>query len=67
MPKFSYNDIVAVGGGGTVRRAWIVGISEDRLRFPLPMFADGVVYTVEFEDGSSVMIHEDDLAVYPKR
>lgn len=66
MAKFACNDIVTVragvGHGLPNGRACVVGVFEDRPsgvyfdKFPL-----GVVYTVEFEDGSSGEIHEDNL------
>jgi hypothetical protein len=39
----------------------VVGIIEDRDRFPLKQFPPGVFYMVEFEGGEAVYIHEDDL------
>ncbi|NDI87665.1 hypothetical protein [Undibacterium crateris] len=69
MPKFTYNDIVRVrpDSEGTSRpdRAWIVGIFEDRPGSYFEKFPEGVVYTIEFEDGSSIEVHEDDLEPDP--
>ena len=64
--KFDYNDIVLVGPNASPdlrpgARGWVVGIFEKR---PGPYFAkfpEGVVYSIEFEDGVSVEIHETDL------
>lgn len=66
-PQFTYNDIVRVlpSAGADARpgaRAWIVGVFAD----PRPgqyfdKFPYGVVYSIEFEDGSSVEVHESDL------
>ncbi|HUB88574.1 MAG TPA: hypothetical protein VMA74_02475 [Dyella sp.] len=73
MPKFTYNGIVcapaAIGGNAIeYRKAWVVGIFEiDKepgsywKKFPA-----GVVYTVEFEDGSSTEFHENDLRAWEK-
>jgi hypothetical protein len=65
MPKFTYNDIVRVKPGteaATGRdRAWVVGIFEDRPGDYFNKFPDGVIYTVEFEDGSSTEVHESSL------
>jgi hypothetical protein len=65
MPKFTYNDIVKVSGdaGPELRRgrAWVVGIFEQRPGHYFDRFPDGVVYTIEFEDGTSEEVHESCL------
>jgi hypothetical protein len=69
VPKFNYDDIVRVIAnahtGLTVpKKAWVVGIFE---RSPGPYFSKfppGTVYTVEFEDGSAIEVHECDLQVW---
>lgn len=65
MAKFAYNDIVTVragaGHGLPNGRACVVGVFEDRPGVYFDKFPPGVVYTVEFEDGSSEEIHEGDL------
>ncbi|MDP3669273.1 MAG: hypothetical protein Q8R69_06250 [Telluria sp.] len=65
MPKFSYNDIVRVRLEAPPElrrdRGWIVGIFEDRPGPYFDKFPKGVVYTIEFEDGTSDEVHEDDL------
>lgn len=66
-PKFNYGDIVLVSSGSAAEirpgdRAWVVGVFEQRPeggyfdKFPL-----GVVYSIEFEDGSCAEVHEDNL------
>ncbi|MGZ3182851.1 MAG: hypothetical protein ACXU8N_10445 [Telluria sp.] len=71
-PAFYYDDIVRVQdsaglAGRAGQRAWIVGVFTERpegdyfARFP-----PGVVYSVEFDDGSSAELHEDDLALLDK-
>jgi hypothetical protein len=65
-PQFDYGDIVVVKESCVPRcrpgeRAWVVDVAADRNRFRLPQFPPGVVYTVEFEDGSAIDIHEDDI------
>lgn len=71
MPKFTYNDIVRVkpDSESTLRRdrAWIVGIFEDRPGPYFDKFPEGVVYTIEFEDGSSTEVHEASLELDPSR
>jgi hypothetical protein len=69
MSKFTYDDIVRAppisdGEVASVRKAWVVGIFETD-KEPgsyWKKFPSGVVYTIEFEDGSSIDVHEDDLA-----
>lgn len=65
-PKFDYDDIVVVKDSAAKQfrpgeRAWVVGVVADRAQFELEQFPAGVIYTVEFEDGSAVDIHEDDI------
>jgi hypothetical protein len=69
MSKFTYNDIVRIretGGVAASRKAWIVGVFEKRPQQGtyFDKFPPGVVYTVEFEDGSSTEFHEDDLQAW---
>ncbi|MGH6846356.1 MAG: hypothetical protein ACREC0_02630 [Methylocella sp.] len=47
-------------------RAWVIAVLEDRSHFPLKQFAPGVVYTVEFEGGEAINVHEDDLELVEK-
>ncbi len=65
--KFNYDDVIRVKAIARAEarpgeRAWIVGVFEKRPegdyfdRFPM-----GVVYSIEFEDGSSTEAHEDEL------
>ncbi len=65
MPKFTYNDIVRVKVTAPLQlrrdRACIVGIFEDRPGPYFDKFPTGIVYTIEFEDGTSDEVHEDDL------
>jgi hypothetical protein len=66
MPRFNYNDIVRIKVGASAiadrhDRAWVVAVLEDRQRFPLRQFSPGVVYTIEFEDGTALDVHESDL------
>lgn len=70
MPKFNYDDIVRVNVGveSNLRpgeRAWIVGITpaERRLGSYYEKFPDGVIYTIEFEGGDSIDVHEDDISL----
>lgn len=68
MPKFTWGDSVRIAEGApsSVRpgsSAAVVGISEqhDRQGSYLDAFPTGVVYTIEFDDGSSAEVHEDHL------
>jgi hypothetical protein len=65
MPKFTYNDIVKVSEDADPLlrrdRAWVVGIFEHRPSRYFDRFPDGVVYTIEFEDGTSEEVHESNL------
>jgi hypothetical protein len=68
MPKFSYSDIVTAraAAGKDARageQAWIVAIVEDRLHFTLQQFPPGVVYSIEFEDGTAIDVHEGNLVL----
>lgn len=66
MAKFTYDDIVKINETCSTsqrrgERAWVIGVLEDRKRFPFVQFPPGVVYTVEFENGDAIDIHENDL------
>lgn len=65
-PKFNYDDVVQVRLTAAPQlrpgaKAWIVGVFETRPGSYFDKFPEGVVYTIEYEDGSSVEIHEQDL------
>lgn len=65
-PLFNYDDIVkvrssAINGLHSGKKAWIVGIFETRPGPYFDKFPEGVVYSIEFEDGTSMEIHEKDL------
>jgi hypothetical protein len=71
MTKFTYDDIVRITADAPIesrrgQRAWVVAISEEENRKGsfLAAFPAGVVYTVEFEDGSSTEIHEKHLTPF---
>lgn len=66
MTKFTYNDIVKVVDSAPPElrpgcKAWVVGVFEDRPGKYFDIFPEGVVYSVEFEDGVSIEIHESNL------
>lgn len=66
MAKFSYDDIVKIKSDTKTApkrrdRAWVVAVMEDRQRFPLGQFPPGTVYSIEFEDGTALDVHENDL------
>jgi hypothetical protein len=61
--KFDYDDVVRIAPDAPddLRpngKAWIVGVFETRPGPFFDTFPDGVVYSIEFEDGSSKEIHE---------
>ena len=71
MP-LTYNDIVLINRSAPSElrpgeRACVVGISEPSQRSGsyLAQFPSGLVYTVEFGDGSSVEIHETLVELEP--
>jgi len=66
MTKFTWGDLVQVieGASAALRPgsfASIVGVSEDRQGAYFDRFPPGVIYTIEYGDGESVDIHEDEL------
>lgn len=63
---YQYDDIVRVSPDAPEQSrrgqiAWIIAVIEDRVRFPFPNMPDGVIYTIEFEDGSAIDIGEQSL------
>ena len=66
MTKFTYDDIVKVLADAPSdqrpgERAWVVGVFEDRPGKYFGAFPPGIVYSIEFEDGSSIQVHESML------
>ena len=66
MTKFTYDDMVKVVAHAPEalrpgKQAWIVGVFDDRPGSYFDKFSSGTVYSIEFEDGSSLEIHESDL------
>lgn len=66
MPKFTHDDIVRVRANSCTKltlpkKAWVVGVFEESLGAYFDKFPPGVVYTVEFEDGSAMEVHEGEL------
>ena len=65
--QFTYNDVVRVAPWARAEarpgaRAWIVGVfAPPRVGDFFARFPDGVVYSIEFEDGNSLEVHETDL------
>lgn len=69
--KFTYGDIVKIKLTSLKRsregaQAWIVGVfdTEEMKGGYFDQFDQGIVYTIEFEDGSSIEIHEKELERY---
>jgi hypothetical protein len=62
-PKFDYDDIVKVVEDAPEslrpgQKAWIVGVFVDRPGKYFEQFPEGTVYSIEYEDGSCVEVHE---------
>jgi hypothetical protein len=69
MNKYTYDDVVEVVNTAPKElkpglKAWVVGVFENRPGKYFDTFPAGVVYTIEFEDGSSTEIHESNLKFY---
>jgi hypothetical protein len=69
MTKFTYDDVVTTIDGSPLelrpgKRAWIVAVLEKRLGEYFDRFPAGIVYTIEFEDGSAVEVHESQLKLF---
>lgn len=69
MNKYTYDDVVKVLDTAPTElrpgmKAWVVGVFEDRPGKYFDIFPPGVVYTIEYEDGSSAEIHESNLELY---
>ena len=65
-PKFDYDDVVVLRRGASPdlrpgEKAWVVGVFDTRPGPYFDKFPAGVVYTIEFEDGVSIEVHESDL------
>jgi hypothetical protein len=68
MAKFSYDDIVKIKvdartAAKRLGRAWVIAVMDDRQRFPLSHLPPGTVYSIEFQDGSAIDVHENDLEI----
>ena len=65
-PKFTYNDIVIADKNASKEfrpgeKAWVIGVFSDRAKDKFSWLPDGVIYTVEFEDGEAIDVNEDIL------
>jgi len=63
---FDYDDIVIIGPEATPEsrpgaKAWVVGVFTMHPGHYFKNFPEGTVYSVEFEDGTSIEIHESYL------
>lgn len=66
--KFNYDNVVRVCFDAPVAlrpgsKAWIVGVTAESNRrgSHYDAFKPGDVYTIEFEDGTSIDVHEEDI------
>ena len=72
MSKFTFDDMVRVRGDaapGSLRRGQkasvtMVFLPGDRSGSYFAQFPPGIVYSIEYEDGESVDVHEDFLEIY---
>jgi hypothetical protein len=67
--KFTFDDVVQLTSFpsdpkrlGT--QAWVVGVMERGEGPYMAQFPPGYIYTIEFEDGSSTDVHEDQLKAW---
>lgn len=67
MSKFTYNDRVRVATTANKESrpgeiAWVIAVLEERPQGEyFDQFPPGVIYTIEYEDGEAIDIHESDL------
>lgn len=67
MPRFTYDDIVRTVAGAPAElrpgaRSNVIAVFETRPDGShFATFPDGVIYSVEFEDGEAIDVHEDYL------
>lgn len=68
MPKFTYDDIVRVLLHASCKnrrgaRGWVIAVkTEDKQKGSyFNRFPAGTIYSVEFEDGEAIDVHESDL------
>lgn len=71
MNKFNYDDVVRVRSDAhrefrPGERAWVAGVTTEdrRIGSHYEQFPLGTIYTIEFEDGDSLDIHEDSIEPY---
>lgn len=69
MHKFDYDDIVRVESKlenhpRQGQKAWVVGVFEKSLGPYFDKFPQGTVYTIEYDDGESIEVAEDNLVLY---
>ena len=69
--KYDYDDIVLVRSDAPTAlrpgsKAWVVGVTDKDMRrgSHYDAFPAGNVYTIEFEDGASVDVHEEDIDIF---
>lgn len=74
MPKFDCDDVVRVNPAANPElrpgaKAWVVGVvpEDKRVGSYFEQFQPGVIYTVEYEDGTSHDVHETDLQADNRR
>jgi hypothetical protein len=68
VTRFTYNDIVRIkpcanADGRSGQKAWVVAVLEVKEDIPKG-FEFGPIYTVEFEDGQAIDVHEGMLEAF---
>jgi hypothetical protein len=66
MAQFTYDDIVVLRDTARAverrgQKAWVIAVLEDRVRFTRSQFPPGVIYSVEFEGGDAIDVHENEI------
>lgn len=69
MSRFGYDEVVKISSRAEENyrpgsKAWIISIIQDRENYPMREFPAGTIYTVEYEDGLALDIHESNLEAF---
>jgi hypothetical protein len=67
MAMFDYNDTVYLLKPGRYdeylgKGASVIAIFDDRERWVFPELPEGIVYSIEFENGDAIDVHEGEIA-----
>jgi hypothetical protein len=69
MSAFTYDDVVRVSDQASAAfrpgaKGWVIAVITDREKIKAPQLPPGNIYTIEYEDGVSVDVHETDLNMW---